>query len=201
MTVVLITCSYRGQEFVRIGYYVNNDFVDQELRENPPDFAEVRSMTGCPRHTHIHTHTHTHTTRVRGSSAVTDHPRPTCALQMATLRGSSTCPTTLPYPTLTHTHGWLRPPPRTPTSRRAWETSFSTSGVPFFTTNPASHGTQSTGMTRRRRLPFLKAKLRHRQLARRGAPPRRKLPGLRPGRSHLLRTLGEQWEMTVQAVL
>lgn len=33
---MLLTCSYRGQEFVRVGYFVNNDYTDPELRENPP---------------------------------------------------------------------------------------------------------------------------------------------------------------------
>jgi len=33
VTVVLVTCSYKGAEFVRIGYYVNNDFTDPALRE------------------------------------------------------------------------------------------------------------------------------------------------------------------------
>ncbi|KAF9934395.1 Histone chaperone asf1 [Linnemannia zychae] len=37
VTVILITCSYQEKEFVRIGYYVNNDYLDQELRENPPE--------------------------------------------------------------------------------------------------------------------------------------------------------------------
>lgn len=44
VTVVLITCTYRGQEFIRIGYYVNNEYTDHELRENPPlkpDYAQV----------------------------------------------------------------------------------------------------------------------------------------------------------------
>jgi histone chaperone ASF1 len=36
VTVVLLTCSYRGQEFVRVGYFINNDYTDAELRENPP---------------------------------------------------------------------------------------------------------------------------------------------------------------------
>ncbi|KAF3844103.1 hypothetical protein F7725_016151 [Dissostichus mawsoni] len=43
VTVVLITCTYRGQEFIRIGYYVNNEYTDPELRENPPlkpDYAQ-----------------------------------------------------------------------------------------------------------------------------------------------------------------
>ncbi|KAF9153599.1 Histone chaperone asf1 [Linnemannia schmuckeri] len=37
VTVILITCSYQDKEFVRIGYYVNNDYLEQELRENPPE--------------------------------------------------------------------------------------------------------------------------------------------------------------------
>ncbi|KAG0351759.1 Histone chaperone asf1 [Podila minutissima] len=37
VTVILITCSYQDREFVRIGYYVNNDYLDEELRENPPE--------------------------------------------------------------------------------------------------------------------------------------------------------------------
>ncbi|RZC38760.1 ASF1 hist chap domain containing protein [Asbolus verrucosus] len=36
VTVVLLTCSYRGQEFIRVGYFINNEYTDQELRENPP---------------------------------------------------------------------------------------------------------------------------------------------------------------------
>ncbi|KAF9175269.1 Histone chaperone asf1 [Mortierella sp. AD011] len=37
VTVILITCSYQDREFVRIGYYVNNDYLEEELRENPPE--------------------------------------------------------------------------------------------------------------------------------------------------------------------
>ncbi|XP_075229314.1 histone chaperone asf1 isoform X2 [Lycorma delicatula] len=36
VTVVLLTCSYRGQEFVRVGYFINNEYTEPELRENPP---------------------------------------------------------------------------------------------------------------------------------------------------------------------
>ncbi|KAK4393584.1 putative histone chaperone ASF1A [Sesamum angolense] len=36
VTVLLLTCSYMGQEFVRVGYYVNNDYDDEQLREEPP---------------------------------------------------------------------------------------------------------------------------------------------------------------------
>lgn len=45
VTVVLITCTYRGQEFIRIGYYVNNEYTEPELRENPPikpNYTQVR---------------------------------------------------------------------------------------------------------------------------------------------------------------
>lgn len=44
VTVVLLTCSYMSNEFVRIGYYVNNEYNDPELKENPPiepDFSKV----------------------------------------------------------------------------------------------------------------------------------------------------------------
>ncbi|KAL2929726.1 putative histone chaperone ASF1A [Bienertia sinuspersici] len=36
VTVLLLTCSYVGQEFLRVGYYVNNDYDDEQLREEPP---------------------------------------------------------------------------------------------------------------------------------------------------------------------
>jgi histone chaperone ASF1 len=36
VTVILLTCSYDGREFVRVGYYVNNEYTDPELAENPP---------------------------------------------------------------------------------------------------------------------------------------------------------------------
>ena len=36
VTVVLVTCSYKEEEFIRVGYYVNNAFVDPQMEENPP---------------------------------------------------------------------------------------------------------------------------------------------------------------------
>ncbi|KAK5638150.1 hypothetical protein RI129_012445 [Pyrocoelia pectoralis] len=44
VTVVLLTCSYRTQEFIRVGYFINNEYSDIELRENapsPPQFDKV----------------------------------------------------------------------------------------------------------------------------------------------------------------
>ena len=34
--MLLLTCSYMGQEFLRVGYYVSNEYVDEPLREEPP---------------------------------------------------------------------------------------------------------------------------------------------------------------------
>ena len=36
VTVILLTCSYLSREFVRVGYYVNVEYRDEELKENPP---------------------------------------------------------------------------------------------------------------------------------------------------------------------
>lgn len=39
--MLLLTCSYVGQEFVRIGYYVNNDYNDENLRQQPPQMVKI----------------------------------------------------------------------------------------------------------------------------------------------------------------
>ncbi|KAJ5095353.1 hypothetical protein NUU61_004709 [Penicillium alfredii] len=36
VTVILLTCSYDGREFVRVGYYVNNEYDSEELVADPP---------------------------------------------------------------------------------------------------------------------------------------------------------------------
>ncbi|PGG99474.1 histone chaperone ASF1 [Blastomyces parvus] len=36
VTVILLTCSYDGREFVRVGYYVNNEYDTDELNAEPP---------------------------------------------------------------------------------------------------------------------------------------------------------------------
>ncbi|SCV03731.1 LANO_0G05908g1_1 [Lachancea nothofagi CBS 11611] len=41
VTVILLSCSYDGREFVRVGYYVNNEYDNEELRENPPAKVQV----------------------------------------------------------------------------------------------------------------------------------------------------------------
>lgn len=37
--MVLIICSYMDQEFVRVGYYVNSEYDDDSLKENPPELV------------------------------------------------------------------------------------------------------------------------------------------------------------------
>lgn len=36
VTVILLTCNYDGREFVRVGYYVNNEYDSEELVNDPP---------------------------------------------------------------------------------------------------------------------------------------------------------------------
>ncbi|XP_076440374.1 histone chaperone asf1b-B-like [Babylonia areolata] len=45
VTVVLLTCSYRGHEFIRVGYFVNNEYDDPELKENMPATAQYDKIT------------------------------------------------------------------------------------------------------------------------------------------------------------
>ena len=45
VTVILLICQYRKQEFVRVGYYVNNEYGDPELRENPPDQIDFEKLS------------------------------------------------------------------------------------------------------------------------------------------------------------
>jgi histone chaperone ASF1 len=40
VTVLLLTCSYRGQEFIRVGYYLSNEYDNEEMRLNPPEVPQ-----------------------------------------------------------------------------------------------------------------------------------------------------------------
>lgn len=44
VTVILLSCSYAEREFVRVGYYVNNEYDLEELRENPPAKVQVEHV-------------------------------------------------------------------------------------------------------------------------------------------------------------
>lgn len=45
VTVVLLTCSYKTQEFIRVGYFINNEYSDPELKENPPSPPQFDKVT------------------------------------------------------------------------------------------------------------------------------------------------------------
>lgn len=45
VTVVLLTCSYKAQEFIRVGYFINNEYSDPELKENPPSPPQFDKVT------------------------------------------------------------------------------------------------------------------------------------------------------------
>ena len=41
VTVILLTASYKDAEFIRVGYYVNNAYESEEMRENPPEQVQL----------------------------------------------------------------------------------------------------------------------------------------------------------------
>lgn len=41
VTIILLTCSYKDAEFVRVGYYVSNEYPTPELNETPPSTPMV----------------------------------------------------------------------------------------------------------------------------------------------------------------
>merc|ERR1712093_706228 len=41
VTVVLLKCYYRSSEFLRVGFYVNNEYDNPEMQENPPTPHDV----------------------------------------------------------------------------------------------------------------------------------------------------------------
>lgn len=44
VTIILLTCSYRNQEFLRVGYYVNNEYEDEAMREEPPANPQIDKL-------------------------------------------------------------------------------------------------------------------------------------------------------------
>lgn len=59
VTAVLLHVSYMNCEFVRIGYLVNNEYLEEELKENPPSPPQIDRIYKCilakkPRVTRFH---------------------------------------------------------------------------------------------------------------------------------------------------
>jgi len=44
VTVILLSCSYRSKEFIRVGYYINNEYTVEELKETPPAQPEFDKL-------------------------------------------------------------------------------------------------------------------------------------------------------------
>ncbi|KAF2219905.1 ASF1 like histone chaperone-domain-containing protein [Elsinoe ampelina] len=44
VTVILLTCSYDSREFVRVGYYVNNEYTDEALAAEPPQKPVIEKV-------------------------------------------------------------------------------------------------------------------------------------------------------------
>jgi histone chaperone ASF1 len=44
VTVVLIVCSYAGREFIRVGYYLNNEYESEEMRLSPPETPSMEHV-------------------------------------------------------------------------------------------------------------------------------------------------------------
>ncbi|XP_043695503.1 probable histone chaperone ASF1A [Telopea speciosissima] len=83
VTVLLLTCSYLGQEFVRVGYYVNNDYDDDKLTEEPPqkvliDRVQRNILADKPRVTKFPINFHPETNENGGQQQPSsDHPTET----------------------------------------------------------------------------------------------------------------------------
>lgn len=45
VTIVLLTCAYKSAEFIRVGYYVSNEYPDEETNENPPARPVIEKLT------------------------------------------------------------------------------------------------------------------------------------------------------------
>jgi hypothetical protein len=39
-----LTCSYNNQEFFRVGYYVNNQYDNEEMNLNPPEQVDIEKV-------------------------------------------------------------------------------------------------------------------------------------------------------------
>ncbi|OIW14707.1 hypothetical protein TanjilG_33049 [Lupinus angustifolius] len=82
VTVLLLTCSYLAQEFIRVGYYVNNDYDDEQLREEPPskvlvDRVQRNILSDKPRVTKFPINFHPENTENDDQAPPPDNPAET----------------------------------------------------------------------------------------------------------------------------
>ncbi|KAK9074714.1 hypothetical protein SSX86_003032 [Deinandra increscens subsp. villosa] len=81
VTVLLLTCSYVGQEFVRVGYYVNNDYDEEKLKEEPPqkviiDKVQRNILTDKPRVTKFPINFHPENSETAPEGETSEQPPP-----------------------------------------------------------------------------------------------------------------------------
>lgn len=43
-TVILLEASYRDQDFIRIGWYVHNVYIDPQMQDDPPDIPQMDKL-------------------------------------------------------------------------------------------------------------------------------------------------------------
>ena len=47
--LIVLRVLFCAQEFIRVGYYVNNEYMEEELRETPPEKVQIdRSALPSP---------------------------------------------------------------------------------------------------------------------------------------------------------
>ncbi|TKR68689.1 hypothetical protein L596_030935 [Steinernema carpocapsae] len=46
-TVLILTCKYQDEKFVKVGYYVSVDYTEEELRETPPEPVDISKLERC----------------------------------------------------------------------------------------------------------------------------------------------------------
>lgn len=45
VTAVILTVSFKGSEFFRLGYYVYNQYGTQNMADNPPEVVDISQIT------------------------------------------------------------------------------------------------------------------------------------------------------------
>ncbi|KAL2346027.1 hypothetical protein Fmac_000027 [Flemingia macrophylla] len=90
VTVLLLTCSYLGQEFIRVGYYVNNDYDDEQLREEPPpkvlvDRVQRNILSDKPRVTKFPINFHPENNENEEQPPTSEHPSETAEDPLASV--------------------------------------------------------------------------------------------------------------------
>jgi len=44
VTAILVSCLFRDREFLRVGYFVNNTYDNDEMNSNPPSRVDITKV-------------------------------------------------------------------------------------------------------------------------------------------------------------